>query len=318
MSELGDLLELLHRGGAGDRPVRAVIRSWHDPQLAQEAFVAAADAAGATLFAAVPVEDDQFVDDEIEVLHLWRAGPDRVREEVTREGRTVRLGVRRGRTWWDYREGDAVMSNEDDPDVDCDIGREHDVLFDPGRLLGSIVLSPAGRGEVGGRPALLALARQRPAPRDDDFPWILHEIGAGADEWELAVDAEHGLLLRLEARRGGRPFRRVEVVELAVGEPLDDALFRFVAPPDVPVRSVRDDVRVIRDLRLDELGRRAPFTVLVPDRLGAGWRLDTALLEGDDEPPAVHLNLLSDDGHWQVAIEQAAGATAAERPFDSL
>ena len=321
MGDLGDLLELLHAGGLGDRTVRAVLSTWTDPALSHEAFLAAAEAEGAAVVTAYAVRDGEDDEDDVpgaeELLRLWRAAPDHVRSEVWRADRLERLAVRSGPTWWDY-DGDEVVTNEDDLEVESGIGGEHDVLFEPARLLGSVVLEPAGRGEGASRPALLAVARPRPVRRDHERSWVLHGIGAGADEWEIAVDAELGVLLRVEARRGGRPFRRVEVRELAVGEPLDESLFAFAPPEGAEVRGVGDEFGVDRDLRLDELARRAPFTVFVRDRLSPAWELDASLFEGRGEPIRAHLHLHSEDGHWRVAIEEVAAAEADDETFDAL
>ncbi|HEX2084509.1 MAG TPA: hypothetical protein VHF89_02415 [Solirubrobacteraceae bacterium] len=323
MGELGELLELLHRGGTGDRTVRATVRAWSDPELAAEAFRAAAEEEGAAVFA-IGVAAGAGGDDEppaaaSSTVRLWIAPPDRVREEAEGGPEGRRLGVRRGRRWWLYDERSGAMSNEDDEEVGSGVGEEHGVLFEPARLLGALVLEPEGWDDVAGRRARLALARPRPA-RHDEASWVLDDIGAGADEWSLAVDEEHGVLLRVEARRGGRPFHRLEVLELAVGEPIPDEVFEFEPPPGEQVRTMRDEWRVQRDLRLDELARLAPFAVFVPDRLRPGWRLDASFVDANERagvPAAAHLRLHTDDGHWHVAIEEVAAA-APEHPFDSL
>ena len=328
MGELGDLLELLHRAAVDGLTVRATIRSWSDPEGAAEAFRAAAEEEGGAVFTAYAIvsDDEDDEDDEegtpargSELTHLWRAPPDRVRVETS--GPEPRIGVRAGRRWWSYDEYNGAMSNEDDEEVHSGVGEQHRALFEPGRLLGALVLEAAGAGEVAGRPALLAHARPRRG-RDDEASWALHEIGAGAEEWSLAVDREHGVLLSVEARRGGEPFHRVEVLELTVGEPIPDDVFTFDPPAGEEVRGVRDDFRVHQHVRLGELSRLAPFAVFVPDRLSPGWRLELSFVEGSQRPPipaTVHVQVVSADGHWQVAIDQVAAAEAGrDEPFDAL
>jgi len=69
----------------------------------------------------------------------------------------------------------------------------------------------------------------------------------GADEVELAVDRKRGVLLQLEARFDGAPYRRTTLTTVAFDEDLDDALFAFPAgagvgadtPPPVPPRPRR-------------------------------------------------------------------------------
>lgn len=325
VGELGNLLELLHRGGTGDRTVRATIRTWSDPEVASEAFRAAAEEEGGTVFTAYAVASDGEEEEDVrdrgpELVRLWLAPPDRVREEAE-GGPEPRVGVRVGRRWWMYDEYNGALSNEDDEQVHSGVGEQHRVLFAPGRLLGALVLEPAGAGEVAGRPARLAVARPRPGGDDDrEPPWMLHEIGAGAEEWSLAVDEEHGVLLSVEARRGGRAFQRIEVLELAVGEAIPDEVFTFEPPPGEEVRGVRDDFRLHHHVRLEELGRLVPFAVFVPDRLAAGWRLESMFSEGSGRPsipPTVHVRVVSDDGHWQVALDEVA-ADAEPPDYDAL
>ena len=325
VGELGELLELLHRAGTDDRTVRATIRSWSDWRRAAEAFREAAEEEGGTVFTAYAVISDEDEEEdararEPELTRLWRAPPDRVRLEAA-GGPEPRIAVRAGPRWWSYDEQNGAMSNEDDEEVHSSVGEEYRALFEPGRLLGALALEPAGTGQVAGRPARLALARPRRG-RDADASWVLHEIGAGADEWRLAVDCEHGVLLSVEARRGGEPFRRVEVLELAIGEPIPDEVFTFEPPTGEEVRGVGEDFRVHHHVRLDELGRLAPFAVFVPDRLSPGWRLESSFAEGSERPrvpPTVHVQVVSADGHWQVAMDQVAAAEAdPDERFDAL
>jgi hypothetical protein len=68
----------------------------------------------------------------------------------------------------------------------------------------------------------------------------MYALGLGADEIELAVDADRGILLRAEARFAGKPFRLLEVREARFDEELPPAPFVFEPPPGEIVRSVED------------------------------------------------------------------------------
>jgi hypothetical protein len=64
------------------------------------------------------------------------------------------------------------------------------------------------------------LVRAVPRVSEGFSSWDLHALGEGADEYELEVDAERGILLRAEARRDRQSiqvyvdFRRGRVVSI--------------------------------------------------------------------------------------------------------
>lgn len=60
----------------------------------------------------------------------------------------------------------------------------------------------------------------------------------GADEVEFALDAERAVLLWMEQRMDGAPFRRVAMTDVAFDEDLDPALFEFPDAPEVSERSL--------------------------------------------------------------------------------
>src|SRR5262245_2356281 len=93
--------------------------------------------------------------------------------------------------------------------------------------MGSFRLEPAGPTGVAGRPAHRVLAFER--SEVDVAGAALLRIGAGADVVELAVDTEHGALLRTEAFLDGEPFHRLEVSEIGFG-PIAPDTFELVLP----------------------------------------------------------------------------------------
>jgi hypothetical protein len=65
---------------------------------------------------------------------------------------------------------------------------------------------------------------------------------------------------------------------------------------------------------LPDAQQRAPFTVLIPERIPAGWHSRCVLIEPSQRPPSpvqILLNYHSDDGHESVSLSQYA---AADKP----
>lgn len=122
---------------------------------------------------------------------------------------------------------------------------DHAQSLGPGGALVRPFLIPAtmgmiveGRRTVLGREAIVVRGRPRPESRRG-MPWVT----MGADEMGFAVDAERGVLLWLEARFDGSPFRRISMSSVAFDEELADELFAFPEgagelplPPERPGR----------------------------------------------------------------------------------
>src|SRR5687767_6305513 len=115
MTELGELLVLLH--GARNRvsTVRAVVHTWRHLRLGHEAMARAARATGGGFTAYGPLDEPQPEAFESRI-RLWLAPPDRAREEVE-DPSGGWYGVRRGGSWWRYDPANGAMSNADEPDV---------------------------------------------------------------------------------------------------------------------------------------------------------------------------------------------------------
>jgi hypothetical protein len=304
VGDLADLLVLLHDAHRHAESVRATIRTWRRPR--EE--LAALRQTGTTVYAAIggpPPEETA------ETLRLWLQPPDRVREE-----RGTWTSVRRGDLWWTVdADGDAV-TNEDDPEVGGGVGEEARWLLDPAGLMGALVLTPLGRGEVAGRPTLRARGVPRPSDDPERVVWTLG-IG-GADEYELDLDAERGALLRVEARAGGAPFLVHEVTEIAFGERFDPAVFELEPPPGERFRGVRDDFpRTMRHLPIERVAALAPFTVWTPARVPPDWELEATFAPGSERrgmAPAVFLHYAAPDASHQLMIQQSPAEHPGEHP----
>lgn len=320
--ELGALLELLHRADESFSTVRATYRIWRHNERAAAASRAEIDdqkRRGASIVTVglpsetpVPAERD-------EIVRIWRAG-ERVREERDGGGRDGFYGVRAGDLWWFWDPRMGASSNENEPTVASGIGEELSVMLDPTPLLGSLKFAAAGRSEVAGRPTIIAQA----APRWFDArrgprSFELHQLGAGADRYTLQVDVDRGVLLEVVALRGGEPFHKITTVDTTFDRPIPDERFRFEPPAGEHVRPVGARTRPQR-LPLPEAQQRAPFTILIPDRIPAGWHVHCVFVEPSDRPPSpaqVALNYSSDDGHESFSLSESS-ASERDSVFEEL
>jgi hypothetical protein len=146
----------------------------------------------------------------------------------------------------------------------------------------------------------------RAIPRKlSDSPRLGRYVPGGASELELVADAERGVLLRLEARVEGGPFLVIELVEVHFDEVFADDVFVFQPPPGEEVRPHGELPAMPEAMSLEEAARRAPFTVLAPRRLPAGWGVNAIHVAGRDRPPtkpSVMLHLVDPAGLHQFCI----------------
>ena len=199
MTELGDLLVLLHGARGRISTLRATVRSWRDVR----GFQAVLERADFTSYA--PLGEEPEPEHVESVTRLWLAPPDCVREE--REGDDGGwLGVRRGELWWHYNPLSGARTNAEQPDVGSGIGEDFGWLLDPAPAIGLLdfakVRSARLRRPAGATACGRFRARCPPAAR----AMLMTRLGAwGADELVLDIDAERGALLRIESRsRAGR------------------------------------------------------------------------------------------------------------------
>jgi hypothetical protein len=281
MTELGDLLVLLH--GARDRvsTVRAVVRTWQHVRVSREAMARRSDRGGFVAYGPAGEPERETAES---LTRVWLAPPDRAREQ--REDPSGGwLGVRRGRLWWRYDAYNGARSNEDQPEVGTGIGEEFRWLLDPAAAIGLLDFGEISQGRRVGRPTLCVTA----VPRElaDGYEGPLIRVGAfGADELRLDVDAERGVLLRVEARFEQRPFAISEVLEIAFDERFPEDTFVFTPPPGEELRSISAQPAVRRDLTIEQAVALAPFAVWIPGRMPAGWEADISFAAEQDRPPA--------------------------------
>ncbi len=317
MSRFGDLLELLHGVRQRWQTVRLVVRRWHDLERGQRAMERGADKARARgagvaiLRAGSPrssEEDAKGPKAYESISRLWLdPGHDQVRVERSDEHGDF-YSVRVGERWWSYNPTWGATSNEDDPSVRIGGTDEVAALLDPALLLGSLDFEIIGERTGAGRGGIVVRATLREL---EDPHRQGHYLPEGADDFELLVDVERGILLRLEARLDAGPFMIIELIEVYFDETFRDEVFVFQAPPGEQVRSHRDVYAPPEGVSVEEAVRRAPFTVLAPRRLPEGWQLNLLYTPGRDRPPAapsVVMHLKDPTGLHQLRILEQAEA----------
>jgi hypothetical protein len=264
VSELGRALELMHTSEERWRSLRAKGREWRQAALHLEAFMRMAERRRSGSVAAFgntarEAEGPEEVESE---WRLWMEGTDRVRAEFPLGHGEKVTAVVDGRTWWSWSPSTGALTNEGSETAETGLGPGI-ALVHPAMLLPAVDLKVRGRTTTLGRSVYRVLAV--PATMGEDgaeIMGLLHGIGSGAEEYQLLVDAEHGVLLRTEARLHGQPFLILEV---------DDVAFDVEMPADTftlapPTGEVFEALPRSRSLLLEELPDAVGFTVLVPER----------------------------------------------------
>ncbi len=315
MGGLGDLLELLHGARRRWQTVRLVARRWQELDrglraMERGAEQARARGAGVAMLRAVSprssAEDPERPKVSESISRYWLdPGRDRVRVERS-DAHGDFYSVRVGERWWSYHPLVGATSNDDDLSVRIGGTEELGPLLDPALVLGSLDFERIGERQGAGRDGVVV----RATPRELEDPYRQgHYLPDGADDFQLLVDAERGILLRLEARLDGEPFMISEVVEVHFDETLPDEVFVFHPPPGEQVRSRRDLYAPPEGVSVEEAARRAPFSVLAPRRLPEGGKLSVLYTPGRDRPaaePGVLMNLKDPTGLHELRIIQQA------------
>jgi hypothetical protein len=225
----GVVLDLLASADERWRTLRAEGRVWRDADLATSAFLRSVPPGSVTSRRGAPDPEGPEREDR---WRLWVRQPDHARSE------------------WDAAHGrrQVTVFAGDRPLAHDELGPAA-VLVGAAPLLGEVALDVRGRTQFLGRPVHVVhgtprSGERRPGP-------AAHRLGRGADEYELLVDAERGVLLRSEARIDGDPFLIVEATAVAFDEDLPDALFAPAAdaagpaPPAPPPAQARPPAGVL-------------------------------------------------------------------------
>ncbi len=214
--DLATVLELLHTSDNRWRTLRAEGEEWVHAERSGEVFRRTMRPGSVMSFRGTPGPADR--DPRWAVWLVpprWRVdfgGPHQSRTVMISDGRRVCASH-------PQVAGYRVTEHRDDHEQSLGPGG---TLVRPFRLASELVLTVEGRRPVLGRDAIVVRGRPRSETRSG-MPWIT----MGADEIGLAVDRERGVLLWIEFRSDGAPFRRISISSVAFDDELDDALFTF-------------------------------------------------------------------------------------------
>jgi hypothetical protein len=229
MSQLGGLLELIHDAHSRLSAFEAEYRDWFRPRPTLELRVERSELGEAhpRWRGAGP-----FPKAITNTRRVWLTAPDRLRVEITRDNRLVKLGVLDGERWWRWDLDDGSISGGALPDQNAWAPPPPLLtppLIQPVRLLAVLRLEQVVRpGVLAGRRTVVAQAAPRPLP-----------TAPRALRYEIEFDAEHGTILRRTTLEEGQVVRVTEAKEVAYDRPVEPGRFVFKSPDGQPVRQVR-------------------------------------------------------------------------------
>ena len=306
MATLADVLELIHGSSESYRSVRATLRTWHDTDVMAEAWDREGEEEGGDSVQAFSLivfddEDDEDEQPQESITRIWFVHPDRGRMEIETAHGTQTFVSDRGRTQT-YAPGFGAIEQQGAHSAEAGPHQ-----LDARQYLAGVHLEVVGETTVAGRAAVRVRGLARRGAR--------HRAGLdhGADEYELVVDAERGVLLRSEARSQGRPFAVTEVVDIAFDEPLPPETFTLELPPGERFRRP-DEIRGFEQMTIEEAAASVEFPVWMPGGLGPRWETTHAIVIPADErsatPPMVALHYFHEtDGQFSLNQGPATGRT---------
>jgi outer membrane lipoprotein-sorting protein len=296
-----DLLALLYKGGRGLRTIQltATTRTDHSAVAkAMEQWSRTDRASRSVMYASGrEIERPRFYE---ETTRLWIERPDKIREEV--DGQSPRYGVSIGDTWWIWNESQGAITNSGSPNHHAGLGQSYELLLEPAPLLPNFDFAICGEEKQAGRKAIRVHADARPKTDQRRF---LPPLPVGSEECEFVVDLEYGILLRLTALFDNEPGMDMQIREIAINEPIPPETFEFRPPPGEKVEDAAQQ-HGIRDEPIDEVARRASFTVFIATRLDSPWRMRAMYLPKRRGQPHehVHLHYHRDDATHSFGINQ--------------
>ena len=156
---------------------------------------------------------------------IWLVAPDRLKVQIMRNGRIVRLGVQDRNTWWrwDQRGGEATGDAGGTADGSTLPPLLDPPLLTPARVLGWLRLKDVGTGLCAGRPVVTACGRPRTRS-----PSALRGL-----RYELEFDREYGIMLRSALYDDRQCIRLTEASDVTYGGVINAGLFAW-PPPGIP------------------------------------------------------------------------------------
>lgn len=227
--DLPTVLRLLYESDKRWRTLRAEGEEWVDDERSREAFMRAVRPGSFVTSRGTPGPADR--DPRWKV---WVRHPDQWRADFGGSHQTRFLVISDGHRMCSSSPRDGGYRISDDQAPMAASAGPVGVLLRPLELLVNFDLEVAARADVLGRETFTVHGRpSRQDERRGPSPF------SGADEIAFALDIERGILLWLEHRLEGSPYRRVTMTDVAFDEELADALFAFpkgahAAPPVRP------------------------------------------------------------------------------------
>lgn len=224
MSQLGDVLELLHGSGSAWTTIRLEGREWHHDARFRAAFDRFLEGKGrpSSGLPGPPTESE----DPWEYSEI--VGLRRYARFISSDHLASVLWD--GPTWWswtDHVDRPGWTNAGSDRDLSHGIGPGHVVFAGP-IVIPWLDMTVGPDIDVADRQAVTVYATPR---SDEEGEPVLHRLGTGADRYELAIDRERGLIPRAEAQFLGEPFRVVEVTSAIFDEPIEAQVFEL--PTDI-------------------------------------------------------------------------------------
>ena len=245
MGDLGDLLERLHGAEPRWRTVRATGRSWRHQPRANEVFerhfarVKAASAPGSMVRVTAAYLPDgsepPLPDESDDPWRVWMEQGGRVRSESSSRDMSF-IVVVDGPTWWSWSSLSGGMTNKGSGQHQHGLG-PMEVLFDTRGVLNALRLESLGRDRLLGREVVRVRGLPLTRPRYGG-ELVLHDLGVGADDYLLAIDAHTGVVLSAAARLRELPFIVIEMTEVEFDIDLPAETFTI----DLPEGEAFEDV----------------------------------------------------------------------------
>ena len=181
-------------------------------------------------------------------IRFWAEPPSRFRQERARhDSPETSIVVIDGEVWWSSLSSESVVTNARMEQIDDSskvsvlekaVGREYQdaedaivshITLNPSWLISGLWMEAMEQMKYIGRAAILV--RGEPIEEEDpDWYWW-----DGADEYQMLVDAERGILLRIGVFRNGEEFAGAEVNSIEFDRPIPDEIFRFTPPSGMVV-----------------------------------------------------------------------------------
>lgn len=229
-----ELLRFVYRARERFVTARATIRDWRDERTADEMRERFGESElYRQVFGRPPkLHQDEPSRHEPEnferVWRIWHERPDRWRQEAELpDGSGTEYWVIDGRSYWSYspREG-AYAAISASAGFAPEFEIEH--VFDPesiGPQLEQLEIRAFVPVLHAGREAIRVEATM-----PGEWGFVPEPLWWGADDYEIVVDAERGVVLRLASRLSGRAFDATEVLNVSFDETFSESTFVLDLP----------------------------------------------------------------------------------------